>query len=133
MTAGAFSEHLDDCEALKSVGEDGRTDLTLCYYDCNGTVGGQALLSLMSLVHSSPLLSFHLTVYSSIHLFPCLTRSSIFKTDIEGNIAEKTPGFMQLWVMQEEDSVFIILLGGLRHGPKKKPVLFGAVLRREKK
>lgn len=60
MTAGAFSEHLDDCEALKSALEEGPTDPPLCYYYCNGTVGGQALLSLtLYLLLTSPLLSFH--------------------------------------------------------------------------
>lgn len=60
MTAGAFSEHLDDCEALKLAAEEGPTDPTLCYYYCNGTVGGQALLSLtLCLFLTTPLLSFH--------------------------------------------------------------------------
>lgn len=60
MTAGAFSEHLDDCEALMSAVEEAPTDPTLCYYYCNGTVGGQALLSLtLCLFFTAPALSFH--------------------------------------------------------------------------
>ncbi len=63
MTAGAFSEHLDDSEALMSALEEGPSDPTLCYYYCFGTEGGQALLSLtpcLFLKPSSPpvLLSF---------------------------------------------------------------------------
>lgn len=59
MTAGAFSEHLDDCEALMSALKGGQTDLTLCYYYCNGTVGGQALLSLtLCLFFKTPALFF---------------------------------------------------------------------------
>lgn len=46
MTAGAFSEHLDDCEALMSLVEECLTGRLQCYYYCNGTVGGQGLLSL---------------------------------------------------------------------------------------
>lgn len=77
MTAGAFSEHLDDCEALMSGWEEGPTDLMLCYYYCNGTVGGQALLSLtLCLFLTSPLLS----LCSHISLYPCLT-SSILNPD----------------------------------------------------
>lgn len=67
MTAGAFSEHLDDCEALKSALEECRTDPMLCYYYCNGTVGGQALLSLtLSLFLTAPPFSFQSLVNSCI-------------------------------------------------------------------
>lgn len=41
MTAGAFSEHLDDCEALMFLVEECPTGPPHCYYCCNGTVGGQ--------------------------------------------------------------------------------------------
>jgi len=45
MTAGAFCKHLDDCVALMSVLEEGPTGPPLCYYECNVTAGGRALLS----------------------------------------------------------------------------------------
>lgn len=49
MTAGTFSEHLDDCEALMCLVEECLTGPPQCYYCCNGTVGGQRPLIIHTL------------------------------------------------------------------------------------
>lgn len=68
MTAGTFSEHLDDCEALMCLVEECLTGPPQCYYCCNGTVGGQRPLIIHTL--SFPYISSAVTIF---YLPPLLT------------------------------------------------------------